>query len=279
MLALYEDDSLKDVEFKLDSGTIFKAHRCVLRSSQVSWFKTLLNSQIWKQPQTSFEVKDCSDNVFKIGLLSAYNLTQSSDYPYEDIFKAASYFGVSKLIETCNFNLEFYTLAFQYAPEFDHIMGAHYINLEVFHNLSEEVASWFLEVGKFRYIEDVLNEKMLLNRTFTIKFLRRFSRRFQKIRRIALKRVTIESLVEYGYWDPAEAIKFFLYGDDMIIIESYPLKVGLLSDHTTVEWTVEKLILMNTWTKKLNLDYNPGDKIGEYEVVWYRLYKPLKLCE
>ena len=93
---LYHNTKYQDIQFELDDGTIYGAHRVVLDSSNVEWFKTILNSSFGDSTSKIVKIKDIESKVFEIALKYAYNIPPylknfgfNALYP---IFKAASYF-------------------------------------------------------------------------------------------------------------------------------------------------------------------------------------------
>lgn len=95
MQKLYQSN-FQDVEFKLDDGRVFGAHKVVLLNSKVEWFKTMLTSKFKDSEQKTLEIHDIESDVFEIALKYAYDMLPSTGkFEFEiiyPIFKAANYF-------------------------------------------------------------------------------------------------------------------------------------------------------------------------------------------
>lgn len=102
MQNLYHNTKYQDIHFQLDDGKIYGAHRVVLDSSNVEWFKTILNSQFGDSVSKTVTIKGIESKVFKIALKYAYTFQPLvSEFTFEvlyPIFKAATYFLCPELV-------------------------------------------------------------------------------------------------------------------------------------------------------------------------------------
>lgn len=261
---LYEDDSMKDITFKLASGTTFRAHRCILKVSSVEWFQVILASEFKDASSEVVEIGDCSDKVFEIALLWAYEIFDNNS-SVEDCFLAADKFLAPSLIQhysarvvgiNINKYVDFligvmkYPLAFRDTLQNLHAMDLYNLRRVLgeakYRDRAESIILFMLKdctltkctaesslnywLSMAIYNDDVAFGKPVLDmREITIILLNKG----MFIRPAALHEETFKSmcklLIEKGYYRQEEVDK--LYKEESrpyLVISSYPLKIGKL---------------------------------------------------
>lgn len=100
MQHLYADEKYRDVFFKLDSGKVYGAHRVVLGTSDVEWFRTILETPFKERTDSVIEVRDVSDWAFEIALRRCYKLdTKVNPLDIESHFIASTMFLCDDIFE------------------------------------------------------------------------------------------------------------------------------------------------------------------------------------
>jgi hypothetical protein len=278
---LYDDDSLKDVTFVLDSGSTFTAHRCILKVSTVEWFQVILKSDFKEATDAVIVIRDCPDRVFEIALMWAYELVDNRK-SMEEIFMAADRFLASSLIQhysdaiiqyNCTVYVEFLVEMLKYPVAFQEVLKtvharkvtdvAHVLRLGKYHNRAEEILIFMVKNCIFEtkaaqyFLECWLDETIVNNRTFnmlpldmkelTAILLRRG--RFFAIKGADLYdkkfKKNCRRLVEKGYYQQSDIDKLYVEeSKPYLIISSYPLKLGRLIPIDKALRAHEKVLFM-----------------------------------
>jgi len=133
----YENESLKDITFVLDSGKEFKAHKIILITSDIEYFKILLETNVGKtdpNQMTTILISDCFDIEFKFildwvyGIKPDYKLIDDNKELYY-LFRAADRFICKSIIysmdiaiDNLDFKIACICQAINFNPNFDDIM-------------------------------------------------------------------------------------------------------------------------------------------------------------
>jgi hypothetical protein len=278
---LYDDDSSKDVTFVLDSRKTFTAHRCVLKVSTVDWLQTIVQSNFKEATSSIIKISDCSDNVFEIALMWAYELVDNRK-PMQDTFLAADRFLAPSLIqhyadaviETDDTKyVEFLVEMMKYPLIFKDVLKTVYARraIDIIHVLrrieyqdrAEEilvfmVKNYIFETKAAQYfLECWLDETIVTDRTFgkspldmrefTAILLRRgrfFAINGSDLYTLKFKK-DYRRLVDKGYYQQSDIDK--LYAEESkpyMIVSSYPLRLGRLIPIDKALRAHEKILFM-----------------------------------
>lgn len=278
---LYDDDSMKDIIFVLDSKSRFTAHRCILKVSSVEWFQTIVQSNFKEAISSVIKVSDCPDNVFEITLQWAYELVDNRK-PMQDVFTAADRFLAPSLIqhyadaiiETDDTKyVEFLVEMMKYPVAFKEILKTvytrraiditHVLRRKEYQDRAEEILVFMVKNCIFEtkaaqyFLECWLDETIITDRTFrkspldmrdfTGILLRRG--RFFAIKGGDLYTTKFKKdckrLVDKGYYKQSDIDK--LYAEESkpyMIVSSYPLRLGRLIPIDKALRAHEKILFM-----------------------------------
>lgn len=301
---LYQAD-YQDIEFKLDDGKTFGAHRLILVNSEVEWFKTMLTSQFIDSTQKTVEVRDIESDVFEIALKYAYHIRPKVvNYDYETIypiFKAASYFTCFSLIhplvngpQDVESKLCCIDCALQFGGEI----------LKLFHGLKLNIASirtYFFDKYLVTDVDEeeqstdedqTENEKMVLdmiNETLDMSVLVQsdiWDFLYESLETcdeecliVLLKKIDYEfnlspryihvltRLAKKGLVPYLEIIHLLSYGQHKFILETFPLKVGYVSSQRSEVGT-----LMFGWDPKRKQKINFENMYIPTSIIQYVYY-------
>lgn len=258
MLAkLYADERHKDVAFRLDSGLIVKAHRCVLMASGSSFFEKLLdpNSGFKDTHAPEIQIRECSDVEFEFVILSVYELDVTvPGIDPEAIFRLSARFDVmykvSKFFNPSGVNWilarDAIELAFKYRPLFDGLVSKLKIDVDsLLYSWATNESSYSIEL--LTYLVSItpgdrdnfshrltawLDKSAWPSKISHLDLLKPHRELLlavlHKCYPMRISRDTLMKLVEMSYLEHDEVAKLISYVKDKIcyIISSYPLKVG-----------------------------------------------------
>lgn len=258
---LYADDSHKDVTFRLDDGSIVKAHRCLLVASGSSFFTRLLDptSKFCDAQAAEIPIRECSAAEFKFVMLSVYELDDEvRGIEPADVFRLSARFDVSyrlskffarKDSDRHLSNRELTKLAFEYRPLFDERI----IKLEI--DVHFLLSDWSDSRSKYSMklltylvsitpknrnnlssrLTDWLCQRTWPEQIFHIDLLEQHKDLLEAILRkwdpIKAWKGTLLKLVSMGYLNGDEVAKLIDYvkhKDYCYVISAYPLKVGYI---------------------------------------------------
>ena len=280
MRAIYEDVKYRDITFKLDSGTLFGAHRVVLDNSGVEWFEKLLSGRFGDAKQEVIEVHEVSDLSFEIILKWCYKIerdvTRLEDI--EHYFHTSAMFIQPKLVETmknppwlspCEWKLELAKWCCEYDDVFAQFMfdlkldwsycitqyGAAKINIEllryvifnsadysriVFSEITHGLISWFGATF------EGISKPSIEHRDISLKLLDVWMRSQDRCHIIPVVKCSqswLQILVKEGYLNGKDLSKVpNTESRACIMIPGEPIRLGILLDQSTRDLTAKEIL-------------------------------------
>ena len=250
---IFEDQQFTDITFQLDDGEI-NAHKCILASSGIAYFDTLLNSQNrWKENSDNIVViNDCPKYKFEYVIKSAYNCKLYNDKEFDinlfnDLIEVGDRFMSQKCIDHAiemfdkaynsthkdNILVQYYKdivkISMKFEPRYDYILkknslyGNYNSVVEEDYDIDSKV--YIAKLTSFHEIKlGIL--KSILYPTFTMnpenkKYVEDLLEviDFQK-----LTGTILLLLVKYKFYDPIEVLKYKTWNaSELCIYKSYPL--------------------------------------------------------
>lgn len=257
---LYVDETFKDITFRLDSGLLVKAHRCVLMASGSTFFERLIdpNSMFHDARASEITIRECSDDEFKFVMLSVYELDDEViGITASDVFRLSARFDVSyrlskffsaKDSDRHLSNRELVELACEYRPLFDKWVLKLQIDVHsLMYDWSQTESKYSVEL--LTYLVSITDRDV---NYFSIKltnwlgdstfpgnvshlelvkphkeFLEAILRKWDPLK---VTQSTLLLIAEMNYLEIDEVIKLSEYKatKSCFVISSYPLKVGYI---------------------------------------------------